>query len=47
MSSDEDEIPDLVPAQLTKVPITIISGYLGTGTLMIPNKVFNPLVFIY
>ncbi|WAR23132.1 CBWD1-like protein [Mya arenaria] len=28
MSSDEDEIPDLVPAT-SKVPITIITGFLG------------------
>ena len=30
MSSDEeDEIPDLVPASEKKVPITIITGFLG------------------
>ena len=29
MSSDEDDIPDLVPAQISKVPITIITGFLG------------------
>lgn len=27
--SDEEEIPDLVPAQIVKVPITIITGFLG------------------
>ena len=29
MSSDEDEIPELVPASVKKVPITIITGFLG------------------
>ena len=28
MSSDEEDIPDLVPAT-SKVPITIITGFLG------------------
>ena len=29
MSSDEDEVPDLVPVCDKKVPITVITGFLG------------------
>ena len=28
--SEDDDIPDLVPAEITRVPITIITGFLGT-----------------
>ena len=27
--SDDDDIPNLVPAKLIRVPITVITGYLG------------------
>ena len=27
--SDDDDVPDLVPAEITKVPVTVITGYLG------------------
>lgn len=29
MSDDEEAPPDLVPADIVKVPITIITGFLG------------------
>ena len=28
-SADEDEVPDLVPISTSKIPVTIITGYLG------------------
>jgi hypothetical protein len=38
MSDEEDEIPDLVPATLERVPITIITGFLGIfPTLILPH----------
>lgn len=40
MSSDEEEIPDLVPAG-DKVPITIITGFLGAGKTTLLNYVLS------
>lgn len=39
-SSDEEDIPDLVPAG-DKVPITIITGYLGAGKTTLLNYVLS------
>ena len=39
MSSDEDGIPDLVPAQISKVPITIITGFLGIFSHVFPISI--------
>lgn len=33
-TDDEDEIPELVPAEVVKVPITVITGFLGNSTYM-------------
>ena len=38
MSSDEEEIPDLVAAQVSKVPITIITGFLGKNPVHSSSK---------
>lgn len=37
--SEEEDIPDLVPAENNRVPITIITGFLGnTCTLYTYNQ---------
>lgn len=35
MSSDEEEeVPELVPAEVIKVPITVITGFLGNNAFI-------------
>ena len=49
MESDEDEPPDLVPISAKKIPVTIITGYLGTYTATKyhkPVKKHNTLCFV-
>jgi len=40
-SDDEDEMPELVPADMKKVPITVITGCLGRRLLCTSLKVHN------
>lgn len=39
MSDDEELPPDLIPADVVKVPITIITGFLGAGKTTLMNYI--------
>ena len=36
-SSDEEDIPDLVPADIKRVPVTVITGFLGEALNMLED----------
>ncbi|KAK2158294.1 hypothetical protein LSH36_173g02001 [Paralvinella palmiformis] len=39
--SSDDEIPELVPVTASRVPVTIITGFLGVGKTTLLNYVLT------